>query len=60
MGQYHHCRAEKGEPSGAVQVPRCTSASAVLYKCLAVQKSDKLASRPRKLPGLIQITDHNH
>ena len=25
MGPYHHCRAEKGEPSGAVQVPRRTN-----------------------------------
>jgi len=25
MGPCHHCRAEKGEPSGAVQVPRCTN-----------------------------------
>ena len=23
MGSCHHCRAEKGEPSGLVQVPRC-------------------------------------
>jgi hypothetical protein len=25
MGPCHHCRAEKGEPEGAVQVPRCTN-----------------------------------
>ena len=37
---------------------RC-DASAALYKSLAVQKGvTSLALRPRKLPGLIQITDH--
>ena len=52
MGPRHHCRAVKGEPSGAVQVLRC-----IYY--LAVEKCvTGLALRPRKLPGLIQITDH--
>jgi hypothetical protein len=52
MGPRHHCRAVKGEPSGAVQVLRC------IYS-LAVEKFvTGLALRPRKLPGLIQNTDH--
>jgi hypothetical protein len=51
MGSCHHCRAEK-------ENLRC-SASAALYKSLAVQKCvTSLTLRPRKLPGLIQITDH--
>jgi hypothetical protein len=52
MGPCHHCKAVKGELSGAVQVLRCLCSLAV-EKCVT-----SLALRPRKLPGLIQITDH--
>ena len=52
MGPCHHYRAESRKR-------RTLGAGAVLCKTLAVQKCVTcLALRPRKLPGLIHITDH--
>jgi len=52
MGPCHHCRAVKGEPSGAVQVLRCINSLAV-EKCVT-----SLGLKTKEIPGLVPITDH--